>query len=249
MSKLSDTNKAPVRTTKTGQDVAENAKRGEIDAFLSAVRSIKPSGATGRVLLALDATMSRQPTWDLASSIQCKMFESASRSGALRMQLLYFRGHGECRASRWVTDGGELAVMMSKVSCRAGQTQIGRVLRHALKENEAGRLNAVIYIGDAMEEDADALGAIAGKLGVRGVPVFVFQEGNLPGAEPVFREIARLTRGGWFRFDVNSPQVLSDLLASIALYATGGLKALEARKSSADVLLIGQMKGGKGKPT
>ena len=238
--------KTPVRTGTKTPDTAGTARRNEIDAFLAAARRIKPSGATGRVVLALDATMSRQPTWDLASSIQGRMFESAAKSGALRMQLVYFRGHGECRASRWASGGGDLAAMMSRVDCRAGQTQIGRVLRHVLKEHETARLNAVVYIGDAMEENPDTLGHLAGELGLRGVPVFVFQEGSTPGAEPVFREIARLSRGGWFRFDSASPQVLADLLSSIALYATGGFKALEQRRSASDIKLIGQMESGEG---
>lgn len=238
--------KTPVRTGQRSPETADTVRRQDIDAFLAAARRIKPSGAAGRVVLALDATMSRQPTWDLASSIQGRMFESAARSGSLRMQLVYFRGHGECRASRWASDGGDLAAMMSRVDCRAGQTQIGRVLRHVLKEHETARLNAVVYIGDAMEENPDDLGHLAGELGIRGVPVFVFQEGNTPGAEPVFREIARLSRGGWFRFDARSPQILADLLASIALYATGGLKALEQRKTASDVRLIGQLRSGEG---
>ncbi|WP_346432544.1 MULTISPECIES: VWA domain-containing protein [unclassified Roseitalea] len=225
--------------------MAEKSGSGDIAAFLNAARTIKPgSGGSGRIVLALDATMSRQPTWDMACNIQAQMFESVARSTSLNMQLVYFRGFGECRASRWARNGPELAGMMSRIDCRAGRTQIEKILKHALKEHNKAPISALVYIGDAMEENADAIGHAAGQLGVRGVPAFVFQEGREPGAETVFREVARLTRGGWFRFDPSAPQVLADLLKSIAVYATGGLKALEARGSQSDRKLLGQLKGG-----
>ena len=224
---------------------ATSSSAGDIAAFLRAAKSVTPgTGGTGRIVLALDATMSRQPTWDMASNIQAQMFQSVASATSLRMQLVYFRGFGECRASRWARNGADLAGMMTQIDCRAGRTQIEKVLKHALKEHNKMPISALVYIGDAMEENPDALGHAAGQLGIRGVPAFVFQEGAEPGAEVVFREIARLTRGGWFRFDPSAQQVLADLLKSIAVYATGGLKALEARGSAPDRKLLGQLKGG-----
>jgi hypothetical protein len=190
--------------------------------------------------------MSRQPTWDLACSIQAEMFESVAGIGNLSMQLVYFRGFGECRSSKWATDGTSLATMMSRIDCRGGHTQILKVLKHARKEHGRQRINALVYIGDAMEEKVDDLVQAAGELGLRGVPVFLFQEGNDPVAETAFREIARVTRGGWFRFDRSSASVLAKLLSSIAVYAAGGLKALENRGTREDQLLIEQMSSGKG---
>ena len=55
------------------------------------------------------------------------------------------------------------------------------MLAHTLKETERERVNALVYIGDAMEEDVDALADKAGHLGLKGVPVFVFQEGTRAG--------------------------------------------------------------------
>ena len=195
-------------------------------------------GGRGRVVLALDATMSRQPTWDMAVSIQAEMFRSAAATGKLSMQLVYFRGFGECRASRWAHDGDSLAAMMQRIDCRAGQTQIAKVLKHAIREREANPISAVVYIGDAMEENADTLGQLAGQLGLRNVPLFLFQEGHDAGAETCFRELARLTRGGWFRFDRSSPETLRNLLESIAIYATGGVSALRLRGRRSDHILL-----------
>ncbi|MEQ8401448.1 MAG: VWA domain-containing protein [Roseitalea porphyridii] len=237
--------KTPVRTDAQRSPDKRASSSGDIAAFLDAARTIKPgAGGGGRIVLALDATMSRQPTWDMASQIQAEMFQNVARETSLTMQLVYFRGFGECRSSRWARNGPELAAMMTRIDCRAGRTQIEKVLKHALKEHNKSPISALVYIGDAMEEDPDALGHAAGQLGVRGVPAFVFQEGHEPGAERMFREIARLTRGGWFRFDPSAPQVLADLLKSIAVYATGGLKALEARGTGSDRKLLTQLKGG-----
>lgn len=238
-------------TRKSKEAVAEGkSSRNEISAFLKAARNAgNTTTGAGRIVLALDATMSRQPTWDLACSIQAEMFKSVAGIGNLTMQLVYFRGIGECKSSKWATDGSSLAAMMSKIDCRGGHTQILKVLKHAAKEHARERINALIYIGDAMEESVDDLVQAAGELGLRGVPVFVFQEGRDPVAENAFREIARVTRGGWFRFDRSSASVLAKLLSAIAVYATGGLKALESRGTREDRLLLAQMKGGEGDRT
>ncbi|MEM1377001.1 MAG: VWA domain-containing protein [Pseudomonadota bacterium] len=217
---------------------------GDISAFLKAAEAIKPApGGKGRVVLAMDATMSRQPTWDMAVDIQGRMFSAVSKATPLHMQLVYFRGFGECRASNWATDGQTLASMMSRITCQAGRTQIGKVLTHARKAHAKTPISAMVYIGDAMEEDPDGLGHKAGELAVLGVPVFVFQEGHDANAEIMFKEIARLTKGGWFRFDRNSPETLANLLSSIAVYATGGLKALTTRGTKSDRILIEHLKG------
>jgi len=247
----SDLKKTDARKSVTGKPadapVEAKSSRNEIASFLKAAKNAaNPGAGSGRIVLALDATMSRQPTWDLACSIQAEMFESVAGIGNLSMQLVYFRGFGECRASKWAADGMSLADMMSRIDCRGGHTQILKVLKHARKAHGRERINALVYIGDAMEEKIDDLVQAAGELGLRGVPVFLFQEGNDPVAETAFREIARVTRGGWFRFDRSSASVLARLLSSIAVYAAGGLKALESRGSREDRLLIAQMSGGKG---
>lgn len=221
------------------------SKASDIAAFLkNAKAAANTGGGAGRIVLALDATMSRQPTWDMACAIQGEMFESVGGIGNLLMQLVYFRGLGECRASKWAADSGTLANMMTRIQCRGGHTQILKVLKHTAKEQGKNRVNALIYIGDAMEENVDDLVQAAGELGLRGVPVFLFQEGHDPAAEMAYREIARVTKGGWFRFDRSSANVLSRLLSSIAVYAAGGLKALQSRGSREDRLLIAQMSGG-----
>ena len=170
--------------------------------------------------------MSRQPTWDLALGLQADMFRAVKEVGGLDVQLVYFRGLGETRASKWVGDPEALARLMTGVSCQGGYTQIRKVLTHARRENEQIKVNAVIYVGDCMEEDIDELSQRAGEVGLRGVPLFLFQEGREPKAERAFKEIARLTRGAYCHFDSGSARQLRELLAAVAVYATGGRKAL-----------------------
>ena len=220
---------------------------GDVEAFLAKLKDLPtpaPSDGRGRLVLAMDATMSRQPSWDMALAIQGNMFAEAGRVGGLDVQLVYFRGFDECRASKWTADTASLARLMAGIRCAGGKTQILRVLKHLRGEAAAGKVNACVYIGDALEEPIDELAAVAGEVGLLGVPVFMFQEGHDPAARQGFQEIARLTRGAYFRFGGDAARVLRELLAAVAVYAAGGFKALEAHSSArggAAALLLKQM--------
>src|SRR6185437_4360379 len=125
------------------QTPAPTSPRSEIETFLERVRALGPStaqGGRGRLIFALDATMSRQPTWDSACTLQADMFREASGIGGLDIQLVYFRGLNECRASGWVTQSQRLAELMSHIDCRGGQTQISKVLSHARQEHAAKKV-------------------------------------------------------------------------------------------------------------
>jgi hypothetical protein len=203
--------------------------RSQVDAFLRQVAATPPARSTGRegrLIFAMDATASREPTWDHACHLQAQMFAETATLGGLAIQLCYYRGFNEFDASDWLTDTAILQRRMTAVHCLGGHTQIGRVLRHAIGETKARQVDALVFVGDCMEEDADELCHLAGELGIHGVPVFVFQEGHEPNAERVFRQIARLTRGAYSPFDAGSAQQLRDLLSAVAVYAAGGRRAL-----------------------
>jgi len=227
---------------------AKGSSRAAIDAFLDQVKSLGPatqSGQRGRLIFALDATMSRQPLWDTACSLQADMFRETSAIGGLDVQLVYYRGLSECRASRWVSDARQLGGLMEKIDCRGGHTQIGKVLAHAKKEAQAQKVQALVFVGDAMEESIDDLCAKAGELGLLGIPAFVFQEGHDTVAEQAFREVARLSHGAYCRFDISAAHELAELLRAVAAYAAGGIKALtdlKARQNSGAVKLLAQLR-------
>jgi len=235
--------RAPV-TTPQGHEVSSTNQ--EVGEFLAKAKSLplRQGEDRGRLVFAMDATMSRQPTWDQALAIQGQMFEETAKIGGLDVQLVYFRGFNECMASRWVSDPKGLAKLMSGIACRGGHTQIRKVLQHIKLETERARVQAAVYVGDAMEEDVDLLCARAGEIGLLGVPIFMFQEGYDARAESAFREIARLTKGAYCRFDLNAAGQLRALLAAVAVYAAGGRQALEhyGRKNRPATLLLDQLR-------
>jgi hypothetical protein len=224
------------------------SSRADIDLFLARVKSLAPAtrpGERGRMIFALDATISRQPTWDTASRLQAEMFREAASVGGLDIQLVYYRGFAECRASSWVAGPQRLGELMARIDCRAGQTQIGKVLAHARRENDAGKVAVLVFVGDAMEEELDALCAAAGELGLRNVRALMFQEGYDPVCEQAFREVARLTHGAFCRFAPGAAHELAELLRAAAAYAAGGMTALAAldrRHAPGVVKLIEQLK-------
>ena len=228
------------KKSKQETPVRAPSSKDEITDFLRNARAANPVGA-GRLIFALDATMSRQPTWDMACEIQASMFKTAGKSGGLSVQLVYFRGFGECKASKWVMSGSALADIMTGIECRGGRTQISKVLSHAYKESDKHGIAALVYVGDAMEEDADKLCHLAGKLGVKGTKTFMFQEGRDAITEGTFREIARLTAGAYMRLNPNSPHELEELLSAVATYAKGGRSALAALKNNNSQILLGQI--------
>lgn len=210
------------------QPTGNLSQPAEITEFLrQAARTPTVTTAQGRLMFALDATASRQPTWDQACQLQGDMFAAAAERGGLAIQLAWYRGYGEFQVEPWLTAATELQRRMSSVQCRGGLTQVSRVLEHALQETRRHRLNALVFVGDCLEEPIDPLCHRAGQLGVLGVPAFVFQEGQDADAARGFQEMARLTRGAYCTFDAGSAGQLRELLKAVAIYATGGRRALE----------------------
>jgi len=235
---------------KDKSNLPTSAGSAEVDAFLrkvAAMPSVRPESGRGRLIFAMDATASRQPSWDHAAAIQGEMFEVTASMGGLDVQLVFYRGYNECKASRWLGNAQSLHAAMRSVFCIGGETQIARILRHALSEAAMHKIGAVVFVGDAMEEKLDELCALAGKLGIEGVPVMMFQEGVDAAAMRAFKEIARLSHGAYCPFDSSSAAELRALLGAVAAYAAGGQRALTNygnAKGGAALLLARQLGGG-----
>ncbi|MHA1537334.1 MAG: VWA domain-containing protein [Alphaproteobacteria bacterium] len=215
----------------------------EVDDFLRQVAATpvsKPAGARGRLIFAIDATASREPTWDMACHLQSEMFAETAALGGLDVKLVYYRGFGECRASPWLGNSRDLVERMNRVTCLGGRTQIRKVLRHAMKETRAKPVDALIFVGDCVEENVDRLCHVAGELGLLGVRAFVFHEGGEPVARRAFEQIAQLTGGAYCPFDAGSARQLRTLLSAVAVYAAGGRSAIEdfSRKHGEEVRRI-----------
>jgi hypothetical protein len=222
-----------------------------IAALLDKMRRNQP-----RLIFALDATASREATWDMAMQLQAQMFEEAAKVSGLDVSLLYYRGHDEVKQSRWFSDAHELIGQMGTIRCAAGATKIAKLLRHIKAEHAREKVAAAVFIGDAVEERPSELYDVAADLGV---PMFMFQEGNgevvyldqrgeLAGEYPptkvetVFREIARLSGGAYGRFDAGSARQLGEMLRAVAAFAVGGIAALTNQNTDSARKLLGQMK-------
>jgi hypothetical protein len=222
-----------------------------VAALLEKVRATR-----GRLIFAIDATASREGTWDMAAQLQARMFEEAAKIGGLDVQLVYYRGTSEVRYSSWFSDAHELVSRMSAIRCMSGATKIARVLRHIRSENEREKISAAIFVGDACEEPPRELYDAAAGLGV---PMFMFQEGDglalyveqrgefvhahpPQTVEQIFRELAQLTNGAWARFDAGAAAKLGELLQAVAAFAVGGITALADLRTDSAHKLLGQMK-------
>jgi hypothetical protein len=215
---------------------------GEIDRFLQQSRNLSEYVEKHpRLLFAVDATASRQPTWDTACEIQHEMFTATHKVASLAVQLCYFRGFHDFSSSAWLTDSTKLARQMSAVRCEGGHTQIARLLRHAQTEHQKVTIKALVFIGDAIEENPDTLCNLAGQCGLLKLPLFMFQEGRDPTVTATFKDMARLSGGAFAIFDHHSAARLAALLGAVARYAAGGRKALDNNLSDVAKLLLKQL--------
>jgi hypothetical protein len=217
----------------------------QLDTFLEELKELASGGSgggRGRIIFALDATASREQTWDTACKLQADMFREVATAGGLEVQLVYYRGDAQCAASRWTTNTRHLTKIMTGIMCRAGHTQLRKVLVHAQKETQMLKVGALIFIGDALEEEPDEIIPEACELGRLGVPAFMFQEGDDSEVERTFREIARVTKGAYCRFNPGAARQLAELLRAVAVFAVGGIAALEGRKDAGAVKLLGQLR-------
>ena len=196
----------------------------------------EPKGQYGRLLFAMDATASRESTWDMACQIQADMFMTTQSLGTLEISLCYYRGYNEFHPFAWTRDAVQLREQMLQVHCLAGQTQIKRTLEHALATCAKQKIKAVVFVGDCFEESVDSVATAAGKLGMLGVPVFIFHEGYDPAAANAFKHIAQLTNGAYCPFDQNSVAQLKELLCAVAAFAVGGITALQKHSKQGNTL-------------
>lgn len=212
-----------------GKPVSANRQSPAVNAFLqkvAAMPNVKPAAQRGRLLFGMDATASRERTWDTACQIQGEMFEATDTLGGLDVQLIYYRGFRQLKKTPWISSSKDLIAYMTGVRCLGGHTQLERVLRFAVAESKRQKINAFVFVGDCLEENIDDVCDAAGALGLLGVPCFMFHEGYEPTAMAAFKQVATLTSGAYLRFDASSAHELKQLLAAVAVYAAGGRRAL-----------------------
>jgi len=229
---------------------SKGSSQGEIQAFLDQVAKTPVAfkgKSKGRLIFAMDATASRERLWDIASQIQGEMFEAVANIGGLSVQLSYYRGYNEFKYFSWTDQADDMLLSISSVHCLAGQTQIAKVLEHALSQTRQEPIQALVFIGDAMEENVNKLAELSGQLGIYKTPAFFFQEGRDPTVTRAFKHFSHLSGGAYSSFDSGSAHVLIDLLKAVAIYTVGGLQALEDKSLQSDTvkMLTRQLGGSK----
>ena len=205
-----------------------------VNKFLSQVAKTplpRSSASKGRLVFAMDATASREPTWERACQLHAEMFKVTDELGGLSIQLCYYRGLTEFSTFNWSDNETELAKTMADVTCLGGHTQIRKVLKNVLVQQD---IKAVVFIGDAIEENPDILCQLAGELGLLNTPLFIFQEGSDSYVKKIFEQMAKLSRGAYAPFDLNSATELKQLLSAVAIFAAGGQEALEKFSKNSD---------------
>jgi hypothetical protein len=219
-------------------EIVTPSRRAKVDAFLQRNRETIAAGGRGRLIFALDATASRQPTWDAAATLQSEMFAMVAKVGGLEVQLVYYLGVGKLEFSEWTSNAHDLAARMRRVRCESGETQILRTLRHIRGEHARKPIGAAIFVGDCVEEEPGVLyDATAG------LPsLFLFQEGADPKVAIVFRELAGLTKGAYAKFDSGAARELAELLRAVAVFAAGGMRALTDLRTEGAHRLLTQLK-------
>ena len=140
-------------------------------------------GETGRLIFAMDATASREPTWDRACQIQGEMFDATAAArralGAARLLPGLRRVPSE-----------QVGARFARACARHDRRPLprwphpdpqGAAVTPWTKPRRSGSTRWSSS-ATAMEENVDELCAIAGELGLRGVPAFMFHEGPDPAA-------------------------------------------------------------------
>jgi hypothetical protein len=192
-----------------------------VDEFLAKAEHTTPDRR--RLIFAIDATASRQSTWDTAAQVQGQMFLEAGRYGGLDVQLVFFRGRSEMKATAFMSNAAPLIEAMTGVVCRAGHTQLVKVLNHGAREHEKHKVAAAILVGDSCEEEFADIERAASQVKV---PIYAFLEGNIAEGRIAFQNIAERTGGALIPFDADSPNQLRGLLGAVAAYIVGGVEAL-----------------------
>jgi hypothetical protein len=167
------------------------------------------------------------------------MFNTVAAISSLDVQLIYYRGHDECRATQWFSSPAPLKAAMVRVMPAAGHTQIRRIIEHAKTEHQKQAVNAMVFIGDACEEKPADLYGAAERLNT---PLFLFREGNDPVAKQVFEKLAIMTHGAHVEFNTDAVGRLGELLKAVAAFAVGGTQALLAQNTNISQQLLAQIK-------
>ena len=179
-----------------------------------------------RLVLAVDATASREPAWEAAKRVTDTLFTTLP--GELDVALAVHGGSHVHTFTPFTTDAATLRDRAASVYCRSGQTRLLDILARV---QEQGGVKVVVYIGDVYEESLAEGLALADALRLRGTKLVVLHDTTTGGREhaEIFAQLAERTGGCVLPFHTAIDQV-HDMLEAVAVLAVGGVKLLEAKR-------------------
>ena len=202
-------------------------------------RFAHPTTSRGRLIFGLDATASRKAGMGYGGQrSRAQMFREAAAIGNLDLQLVFYRGEANAKPQA----GSPIPpARPHHVDDRLpGRQDPDREDSEPTSQKETALLHVgrLVFIGDALEENPDTLVTRARELGRSKTPAFLFQEGRDSEVE-IRLSRHRSQHGGAYALSVRARRQLGELLKAVAVFTTGGLKALEGRKDAGSTLLLG----------
>jgi hypothetical protein len=229
---------AKVRAAKASP-LAIAPKRDRDDLIAAAVAAARRP----RLVLAVDATGSREPAWETAKQVTDTLF--LALPGQLDVALAVHGGSLMHTFTEFVADPAILRDRAASVRCRGGQTRLLDILDRVRAEEG---VKVVVYIGDVFEESLHAGLAAADALKLRGTRLIVLHDTATGGQEhaDVFAQLAGRTGGCVLPFDAAAIDRLREMLEAIAVLAVGGVRLLESKaKAMPGARLLLEHIGGK----
>jgi hypothetical protein len=187
-----------------------------------------------RVMFSIDITASRQDSIKPAKRLMDALL--GGLPGELELALASFGGE-KVTFSPWTTNPARVREVAAGLRCKAGYTQLLKVLRGVL---EIDAVRCVVHVGDMFEEDAHAAADMAAELARRGIRVIVLHDTSLRGmnfspeahddARAVFQMLAQRTGGVLLPFDISALEELAKLMEALAVLAVGGTEMLAEKQ-------------------
>ena len=240
--------KTPVKTESGGAVETARSSGAEVDAFLARVKIHDAGDGLGPRAADLRHGRDHEPAADLGYGAQASGRHVQRREGGWRARRAarLFPGLGETpreqmgRRSRGAGAADDAASPARAATRRSARCLLTPAAKASRPRSMPSSMSATAWrrISTSSARGRASLRCSACRCSCS-------RKGASRRPSATFKEIARLTRGAYCHFDAGSARQLRELLAAVAVYATGGRKALQdhgaATKSAAAVQLLEQL--------
>ena len=215
----------PALTTTGPQAASIDAVRRAVSISTANANTAYNDAARARehlngICFVIDATGSRQASWQQAQRTQAEMFDAVKTAGNLKLSIVCHRG-GSVKDLGSFASPDDAKRRMAEVSCESGNTRIVDSLQSALGKKPS----TIIMVGDCFEESFTDLQKVCTQLAAQKIRVYAFVEGNESSGQRAYKMAADMTDGIFQPF--GSGLDLSDLCVAAAVFDVGGQQAFD----------------------